>query len=94
MSEFGQPVNPRSDKCPNSGYTGGVRLSDYLAERGESVAAFAGRSDLPRTTVHRVLDGCEPRTTNAIKIIKATGGLVALEDLRPFAAASEILTRE
>lgn len=65
----------------NPGNPDGVRLSDYLESRGESQAAFARRSGIPQSTINLICNGKGTRVETAIKIIRATGGLVALEDL-------------
>lgn len=68
-----------------------MKLTDYLAERGETESAFARRSGIPQRTVNRVCTGeYAPRADTAFKIIEATkveptseGGTVLLSDLIP-----------
>ena len=60
-----------------------MRLTEYLQESGESQAGFARRAGLPQTTVNVICQGRGIHVNTAIKIIRATGGAVSLEDLSP-----------
>lgn len=60
----------------------GMTLADYLAENGIKPATFAGTLGVPASTVTRILRGeREPRGATMRKIIAATDGKVAAEDL-------------
>ena len=59
-----------------------MRLKKYLSTRGETEAEFAKRARLPRSTVNTICYGRAAHVDTAIKIISATGGLVALGDLQ------------
>lgn len=67
-----------------------MRLSEYLAARGESHRSFSGRSRLPQSTVSDIAAGSDCRVSNAMKVIRASreapapdGGTVTWEDLTP-----------
>lgn len=59
-----------------------MRLAAYLADCGESQAGFSRRAGIPQSTINVICQGNGTHVETAIKIIKATGGLVSLEDLR------------
>jgi len=59
-----------------------MRLSEYLARAGENESEFSRRSGVPQQTVNRLCRGeGGPRGGTALKIERATGGLVKLKDL-------------
>lgn len=58
-----------------------MRLSEYLQSRDESQSAFAKRAGIPQSTVNLICNGSGTRTETAIKIVRATGGLVSFGDL-------------
>lgn len=58
-----------------------MRLAEYLERTGETQSAFAKRSGVPQSTVSLICKGGGTRVETALKIIEATGKLVALEDL-------------
>ncbi len=58
-----------------------MRLARYLKQCGESQAGFARRAGIPQTTINVICQGKGVHVDTAIKIIRATGGLVSLEDL-------------
>jgi hypothetical protein len=61
-----------------------MRLSAYLIKHKETPYAFAQRSGVPHPTLHRVLNSpILPGLENAAKIVAASGGKVAFEDLLP-----------
>lgn len=67
-------------------------LRSYLDQQGETQESFSERSGVPQTTLSGIIQGrgCHART--AQRVIRATGGLVSLEDLtgdeQPAQAAS------
>jgi DNA-binding transcriptional regulator YdaS (Cro superfamily) len=64
-----------------------MRLSDYLAEQEESQSAFARRAGISQQVVASILSGAGCHNDTAVKIVRATGGLVTHEDLRRDQAA-------
>lgn len=63
-----------------------MRLSAYFAEqRARGVRSpeleFSRRSGVPRTTLDSIVNGCIPKSDTAVKIVRASGGLVTHEDL-------------
>lgn len=65
-------------------YYAAMRLSDYLRDQGETIAAFSERSGVPRSTVQEMAAGkSDPRISSVIRVVRATGGLVSWEDLSP-----------
>ncbi len=64
-----------------------MELVGYLEQQGESQAAFARRAGIPQSTLHLICQGKGMRVETAIKIIRATGGLVSLGDLADLESA-------
>jgi transcriptional regulator with XRE-family HTH domain len=60
-----------------------MRLGEYLKRTGEKQAAFATRAGISQQTVSELCNGKGARSKTAAKVIQATGGLVAIEDLLP-----------
>lgn len=60
-----------------------MRLDSYLRQRRLKPWEFAKQSEIPFTTVQRVLEGQWVAMRTADKIVRATGGRVRLEDLVP-----------
>ena len=59
-----------------------MRLSEYLDQTGENESEFSRRSGVSQQTVNRLCRGRGgPRGGTALKIERATDGLVSLEDL-------------
>jgi predicted transcriptional regulator len=73
-----------------------MRLSDYLAARGETQVEFSKRAGLPQSAISRACQGEGMRLTTATAIVRATreepapdGGTVRFEDLEPSEDQSE-----
>lgn len=58
-----------------------MKLLEYLLEKEISIADFAKKSGLPRSTIYRVVANKSIRISTAIKIKKSTEGYVLQEDL-------------
>ena len=62
-----------------------MKLSSYLEKLNLSRKEFADLSGVPLSTVYRLLDepGVIPDGTNIAKILRATEGVVGVQDLVP-----------
>ena len=60
-----------------------MKLEAYLQERDESKYSLAARSGVKRQTITSICLGGGSSATTALALIKATGGVVTLEDLVP-----------
>ena len=60
-----------------------MRLPEYLKEQGETQVAFARRTGIPQSTLNLICHGKGTGVETAVTIIKATGGIVSIEDLLP-----------
>jgi predicted transcriptional regulator len=62
-----------------------MKLSAYLEKLGLSRKEFSEQSGVPLSTVYRLLDEPDviPDGTNIAKIIRATEGIVGVQDLVP-----------
>jgi len=62
-----------------------MKLSSYLEKLKLSRKEFADLSEVPLSTVYRLLDepNVIPDGTNIAKIIRATEGIVGVQDLVP-----------
>lgn len=60
-----------------------MKLVEYLKQQGESQYAFARRAGIPQQTISVIARGRGMHVSTAIKIIRASGGLVGLSDLVP-----------
>ncbi len=69
-----------------------MHLAEYLAQQGESEAAFAKRSGVPRSTINSICNGGGTRVETGAKIVAATGGLVGFMDLIPDGEAPDEAT--
>ena len=58
-----------------------MRLPEYLKSNGESQSAFAKRAGVPQSTINLICNGRGTTVDTAVKIVRATGGLVPYEDL-------------
>jgi hypothetical protein len=61
-----------------------MKLQTYLAHTGLTIAAFAARLGVKESTVLRWAKGTNrPRAHHVAAVVRETGGLVAVADLRP-----------
>ena len=60
-----------------------MKLNEYLERTTEPLSVFSTRADVAESTLRYILGGGGTRTETAIKIRKATGGLVDYPDLVP-----------
>jgi len=75
-----------------SATTVSMRLSEYLLERNESVVAFGKRAGIPRSTVSDACAGYGVHNDTALKIVRATGGLVSSFELESEKSRSQQAT--
>lgn len=59
-----------------------MKLQEWLALKELSVNRFAKHHGLCKESLYTYLKGGVPRSPVALKIVKATGGTVTLEDLK------------
>ena len=58
-----------------------MRLSDYLAGKGEKPYGFAKRAGIPIRTMYDIIDGGGSRAETALRIVEASNGQVTLKDI-------------
>ena len=58
-----------------------MKLKDWLESKCISVPKFCKYNEFCEESIYAYIKGSVPRTTIALKIVKATGGQVTLEDL-------------
>lgn len=58
-----------------------MKLKDWLESKCISVPKFCKYNEFCEESIYAYIKGSIPRTTIALKIVKATGGQVTLEDL-------------
>src|SRR5579872_1103763 len=58
-----------------------MKLNDWLTANYLTVNRFAKNHNLCKESLYSYINGGVPRSNVALKIVKATGGRVALEDL-------------
>jgi hypothetical protein len=58
-----------------------MKLKDWLESKCISVPKFCKYNEFCEESIYAYIKGSVPRTSIALKIVKATGGQVTLEDL-------------
>ena len=59
-----------------------MELGEYLHKHRKSIVELSFLTGIGISSIYKYLDGHSPSFNNAVKIEKATGGLVKVEDVR------------
>lgn len=58
-----------------------MKIKEYINKHEESISAFAAKANVDRQVIYRAFAGSQIHLEKALAIVKASDGLVTLEDL-------------